>query len=191
MGLFDGDRPIDYFARGEVFGIAAIGGHPYLLEAKAVQDTVCYLFTGETFKEVLDRNDRFSSFFLSFAGRRFRSFKDIADRGEVLQETAYISHIDQALYKDPVICGSDTIVEKAVSLMDRNRVNSVVVVNGGLEPIGIFTHKDLRRAVLGVRAIQPGFPVHVLPGTNQASRCNSDRRFDADDPIGHKSSRHN
>ena len=148
VGLFEGEVPLDYLARGEVFGIVAGGGCPYAFEARAVQDTVCYLFAAEKFQEVFDRNDRFSSFFLSFIARRFRSFKEIAVRGEVLDETAYISHIDKALYKDAVVCRPDMIVEEAVSIMDVNCVSSIVVVDGGMKPIGIFTHKDLRRAVI-------------------------------------------
>jgi CBS domain-containing protein len=148
VGLFDGETPVDYLSKGEAFGIAEIGGAPYALKARAVQDTVCYLFSEGKFQEVFDRNDRFSSFFISFSARRFRSFKEIAVRGEVLDETTYFSHIDEALYKDPVVCGPDTIVEKAVSMMDYNRVSSIVVVDGAMKPLGIFTHKDLRRVVL-------------------------------------------
>jgi CBS domain-containing protein len=148
VGLFEGEVPVDYLSRGEVFGSFAVVGGPYALEARAVQDTVCYLFEAEKFQEVFDRNDRFSSFFLSFIARRFRTFKEIALRGEVLDETAYISHIDKALYKDPVVCGPDTIVEQAVSMMDSNCVSSIIVVDGAMKPIGIFTHKDLRRAVI-------------------------------------------
>jgi CBS domain-containing protein len=148
VGLFEGQTPVDYLARGEAFGIAAVGSHPYVFEARAVQDTVCYLIAADKFQEVFERNDRFSSFFLSFIARRFRSFKEIALRGEILDETAYISHIDKAIYKDPVVCGPDTIVEHAVSMMDSNCVSSIVVVDGSMKPIGIFTHKDLRRAVI-------------------------------------------
>lgn len=148
VGLFDGDAPVDYLSRGEAFGIAAVGGRPYVLEARAEQDTVCYLFAADKFQEVFERNERFSSFFLSLIARRFRSFKEIAVRGAVLDETAYISHIDKALYKDPVVCGPDTIVEQAVSMMDGNCVSSIVVVDSGMKPVGIFTHKDLRRAVI-------------------------------------------
>ena len=148
VGLFEGQAPVDYLSRGEAFGIAAVGGRPYVLEARAVQDTVCYLLAADKFQEVFERNDRFSSFFLSFIARRFRTFKEIALRGEVLDETAYISHIDKALYKDPVVCGPETIVEQAVSMMDSNCVSSIVVVDGAMKPVGIFTHKDLRRAVI-------------------------------------------
>src|SRR5208283_2067289 len=148
VGLFEGEAPVDYLSRGEAFGIAPVGARPYVLEARAVQDTVCYLIAADKFQEVFDRNDRFSSFFLSFIARRFRSFKEIAVRGAVLDETAYLSHIDKALYKDPVVCGPDTIVEQAVSLMDSNCVSSIVIVDGTMKPVGIFTHKDLRRAVI-------------------------------------------
>lgn len=148
VGLFDDEAPVDYLARGEVFGSVGVGGDPYALRARAVQDTVCYLFAEEKFQQVFASNDRFSSFFLSFFARRFRSFKEIAVRGEILDETAYFSYIDQALYKDPVVCWPNTIVQKAVSMMDYNRVSSVVVVDSGMKPAGIFTHKDLRRAVL-------------------------------------------
>ncbi len=148
VGLFEGQTPVDYLSRGETFGIDAVGGRSYVREARAVQDTVCYLLAADKFQEVFERNDRFSSFFLSFIARRFRTFKEIALRGEVLDETAYISHIDKALYKDPVVCAPDTIVEQAVSMMDSNCVSSIVVVDGAMKPIGIFTHKDLRRAVI-------------------------------------------
>ncbi len=167
VGLFESEMPVDYLSRGEVFGIAA-GGNPYALEARAVQDTVCYLFSAEKFEEVFDRNDRFSSFFLAFIARRFRSFKDIAAQGEVLDETAFTSHIERALYKDPVVCRPDTNVVQAVSVMDANGVSSIVVVDGAVKPIGIFTHKDLRRAVIAGAQSSPvsrfmSHPVKTMP----------------------------
>jgi CBS domain-containing protein len=168
VGLFDGEMPVDYLSRGEVFGIGDLGGKSYSLEARAVQDTVCYLVAAERFKEIFDRNQRFSSFFLTLLARSFRSFKDIAAQGQVLNETAFTSHIDKAIYKGPVVCGPDTTVEQAVSVMDSNCVSSVVVVDGGMKPVGIFTHKDLRRVVIACAQSSPisrfmSHPVRTRP----------------------------
>ncbi|NPA84451.1 MAG: CBS domain-containing protein [Crenarchaeota archaeon] len=50
------------------------------------------------------------------------------------------------LYREPVTCSPETSLKEAVHLMRLNDVGSVVVVRGG-KAVGIFTERDLVRAV--------------------------------------------
>jgi CBS domain-containing protein len=112
-----------------------------------MEDTVCYLVPAESFKKVLDTNQRFSGFFTTLIRRQFRSFRTLATDGKISEESALVLRIDSVLYKEPVVCRPDVSVREAVAKMDRHGVSSIVVVDDGMRPAGILTHKDLRRAV--------------------------------------------
>ncbi len=148
VGLFENDLPLDHFSKGEVFGIVSIRGKPYATTAKALEDTICYLIPADKFHDVLESNSRFSSFFASFVGRSFRSFKSIALDQQVPEEAVLVQEIDKIVYKDPVICGPGATVRDAVARMDQHGVSAIVIVDAEGQPEGIFTQKDLRRTVV-------------------------------------------
>lgn len=149
VGLFEEDEfPLDYFSRGEVFGILAAKGSPYSVTARAVEETICYLIPAEKFREVFEKNDRFSSFFASLVSRRFRSFRSIALDEDVPEEAVLVEEINRIVYKNPVTCTAETTVKEAVSRMDREGVSAIVIVDDDGHPTGIFTQRDLRKAVV-------------------------------------------
>lgn len=142
VGLFD-EEAVDYISKGEVFGIIAADAYPYLLTARAMEDTVCYLVRAGKFREVVIRNERFSSFFTTFISRRFRSFKSIASDKTMSQESAVVLDVEKVIYRRPVTCKSHETVGNAAAEMDKIRVSSIVVVDEDFRPVGILTHKDL------------------------------------------------
>ncbi len=147
VGLFD-DEAVDYIAKGEVFGIIASDGSPYLLTARAIEDTVCYMAPVERFREVVVRNERFSSFFTTFISRQFRSFKSIASDRTMIQESAVVLDVEKVIYRRPVTCAPGESVGNAASEMDRAKVNSIIVVDDDFKPVGILTHTDLRTVLI-------------------------------------------
>jgi len=148
VGLFDGETPLDYFSRGEVFGALSFQGERHLLTARAVEETVCYLIPSTSFREVMVLNERFSTFFASFMGRKLRSFRSMAKDKRLFREATLLLSIDGMVSRDPVTCREGATVYEAVARMDREQVSSIVVVDEQGHALGILTQADLRRVIL-------------------------------------------
>lgn len=148
VGLFDGETPLDYFSRGEIFGALSFKGERYLLTARAVEETVCYLMPASSFQEVLNRNERFSSFFTAFMGRKLRSFRSLVKDKRLFKEATLHLSIEGMISRDPVTCREDATVYEAVARMEQEHVSSIVVTDDQTRPLGIMTQADLRRVVL-------------------------------------------
>lgn len=148
VGLFDAEIAIDYISNGEIFGIISIRDFPYLFDARAIDDTVCYLIYSNQFKEVFSKNKRFSSFFSTFVKRRFHSFKEIASKKKLFEEATFVLDIEKIVYKKPVVFGPNTTIENAANEMINHSISSIVVIDKEMRPVGIFTDKDLRKVVL-------------------------------------------
>lgn len=155
VGLFDDEIAVDYISKGEIFGIISVRDFPYLLDARALEDTVCYLIYSENFKEVFEKNDRFSSFFSTFIKRRFHSFKKIASEKKFFEEATFVLDIEKIIYKKPVVAGPDMTVKNATVEMVNNSISSIVVVDKEMRPMGIFTEKDLRKVVIQGDKLHP------------------------------------
>ena len=155
VGLFDDKIAVDYISKGEIFGIISVRDFPYILDATALEDTVCYLIYSENFKEVFYKNKRFSSFFSTFIKRRFHSFKKIASEKKFFEEATFVLDIEKIIYKKPVVAGPGMTIENAAVEMINNSISSIVVVDNQMRPIGILTDKDLRKVVIQGDKLHP------------------------------------
>jgi CBS domain-containing protein len=148
IGLYDDESAIDYLSRGEIFGIMSVYGSKSNFYAIAMEESVCYATEIASFRIVFDKNKRFSDFFTTFLERRFRAFKTIASDRKIAEEASFVIEIQRILYKEPVVCKANDTVEFAASQMDRSAVSSVVIIDHLRKPIGILTHKDLRKVII-------------------------------------------
>jgi len=154
--LSEDDQPVDYISRGEPFGIMTLGtAYPFMLTARAVEDTICYLVQLEKFDEVFRNNKRFSSFFMTLIGRRFRHFRSIASEKKILEESAIALEVKRIIYRRPVMSKPDESVGSAAVEMDRRGVSSIIAVDETSKPVGILTHKDLRDVVIRGNRLDP------------------------------------
>ena len=148
VGLSDDEDVIDYLSRGEIFGIISLYGYPLNSTARAIEDTVCYAVAYPQFKTVFDTNERVASYFSTLLNRRFRSFKTIASDKKIIEEASFVLDVERIIYKNPVICSPELTIAGAASDMDKNSVSSIVVEDTNKKPIGILTHKDLRKVLI-------------------------------------------
>jgi CBS domain-containing protein len=155
VGLFDEEEAIDYLSRGEIFGIISLYGYPLNSTAKAIEDTVCYAVDYRQFKTIFDSNEKFASFFSTLLNRRFRSFKTVTSDKKILEEVSFVLEVERILYKKPVVCSPELTIADAASDMDRNSVSSIVVTDTNVMPIGILTHKDLRKVLIRGDRLDP------------------------------------
>lgn len=170
VGLFDDECAADYLSRGEVFGIMSIYGGQSNFTAIAVEESVCYTIEMVEFKKVFDKNSRFADFFTAFIDRRFRSFKTIASDKRFAEEASFVLELQRIVYKEPVVCKASDAVAFAASEMERHGVSSVVVIDDMRSPVGILTHKDLRKVVISGDKSDPvsaymSSPVTTIPAT--------------------------
>lgn len=147
VGLFD-DEVVDYLSKGEVFGIKSMYGIPLKFTVKTMEDTVCYLVAAKQFKAILDANERFASFFSTFINRSFRSFRSVASDKKILEEASFVLDVERIIYKKPVVCNDKTTLASAAAEMDKNAISSIIVIDDDIKPIGILTHKDLRKVIM-------------------------------------------
>jgi CBS domain-containing protein len=146
--LYDEDAVVDFISRGELLGLMASDGDEFLLSARAVEDTVCYLISTERYKDVLAANAKFSAFFTAIITRRFRSLKTALHDDKMLQESALVIDIERVLYRKPVVCKPNTTIGNAAAQMHAENVSSIVAVDDNFKPVGILTHKDLRKVLM-------------------------------------------
>ncbi|MEJ5349487.1 MAG: DUF294 nucleotidyltransferase-like domain-containing protein [Desulfosoma sp.] len=148
VGLYDGDELVDLVSKGEIFGLlSALHQTPSYYEARALEDSICYLIDGEAFEKVYRAHSAFASFFSTFIERRFRSFARLARQEESMQDGATGVLVETLVTKAPVTCAPERLVREAVSLMDAHGVGSVVVTEHD-QPVGILTNRDMRRVLV-------------------------------------------
>ena len=87
--------------------------------------------------------------------------------------------------RPPVVCGERTTVNDALTVMHAEGIGSIVVVDGGTRPVGIFTERDLIGVVLEAGVGRPIAEVmasdpYALPGhvpAYEAALAMIDRRI--------------
>ncbi len=148
IGLYDDETVIDYLTKDEIFGILTLFGRSMNVSAKALEETICYLITSRHFKTALEADKRFAEFFSTLINRRFRSFKAIAIDRKIVEEACFVLDVEKIIYKKPVTCSSDLAISSAAQKMESQAVSSIVAVDKDEKPIGILTHKDLKKVLI-------------------------------------------
>lgn len=148
VGIYDDGEMVDQISKGEIFALS----ERYDREAKAEEDTICYMIKRESFNEVMKKNRRFSEFFKSFEERKFRRVADLS-RDVAITDRVFLTRISELISKEPVVCYPHTSIKEAAIRMEMSGVGSIVVVTGDMRPIGILTSKDLRTFIIHGKSV--------------------------------------
>ncbi|WP_202319804.1 DUF294 nucleotidyltransferase-like domain-containing protein [Archaeoglobus neptunius] len=143
VGIYDDGELVDQISRGEIFGL----GDVYLKEAKAEEDTICYLIRKDVFKRLMEKNNRFQEFFRSFEEKKFSRITDIIKEDKIA-DRLFLTKVSELVTKSPVVCYPHTSIKNAALKMEMGGVGSIVVVTDDMKPVGILTSKDLRTFVI-------------------------------------------
>lgn len=141
---------------GDLFGIRPlIAEQPYVLTAKAAEQTLIYAIKADGLKKMIESNPKLGYYLAEnfavgignkygklFKGRIFLE-KDLTQIDTQLHEIQSINHS-----KKPVACAPDTPVQQAAIQMRDHRVGSILIANDDFQPIGILTDRDLRNRVV-------------------------------------------
>ncbi|SNS88929.1 putative nucleotidyltransferase substrate binding domain-containing protein [Pseudomonas segetis] len=160
QGLIRGARPHAAKANGETtfeittgecFPLSAlIGERATRTEHIAAQDSFCLLLRKAIFIKLFE----LSAPLRDFALRGVSSLLDQVNQQVQLRATESLgsqysldSKLSERLMRKPVSCAPDTTVREAVKIMHEQHVGSIVIVSQRLQPLGIFTLRDLRRVI--------------------------------------------
>ncbi len=141
---------VDVCDEGDVFGIRPlIAQTPYLLKARAQEESVIYAIDIKTFSPLMEKNHKVSLYLATnFAiGTSNMFFKNPKS------PTSDVSSIHTELFtvdtsKAPIFIDATKTIKDAASLMVQLNIGSVIICDVEQKPIGIITDKDLRIKVV-------------------------------------------
>ncbi len=146
---------------GETFPVGALlAGRAVTSVYRAAEDVFCFELSAADFAELL----AMSAVFKDFCTRRIAALFEQSNQAMQAQlaqtateQQSLSSSLADVLRRAPVTCAPETPLREVLTTMRELHVGSMVVVDGGNRPIGIFTlHDLLGRVVLsGVSIEQP------------------------------------
>ncbi len=159
---------------GECFPLAAlIGERATRTEHLAAEDTFCLLLPRTIFIKLFAQSNALRDFAL----RGVSSLLDQVNQQVQLRAVETLgaqysldTRLRDLAMRQPISCAPGTPLREAVKLMHEQHVGSVVIVDAGRKPLGIFTLRDLRRAVADGSAMDQPIdslmtpePFHLAP----------------------------
>ncbi|MBI5521500.1 MAG: cyclic nucleotide-binding/CBS domain-containing protein [Desulfarculus sp.] len=171
------DILVDQRGEGEYFGaVSLLQGSRALFRVTAREDLICYLLSGDAFRDLVARHPSLERHFGFGLARNLQAMRTAGQDpagglldGAGLDASLVQGRVAEVMTKDVLTCLPATPVKAAAHLMMVRRVGSVVVVEESGHPLGILTDSDLRSRVLaqGRSAGRPVLefmsqPVHAL-----------------------------
>lgn len=136
---------------GECFPLAAlIGERATRTEHLAAEDTFCLLLGKAAFIKLFSLSNPLRDFAL----RGVSSLLDQVNQQVQLRAVETLgaqysldTRLGELAMRQPISCAPATPLREAVKLMHEQHVGSIVIVDPAHKPLGIFTLRDLRRAI--------------------------------------------
>lgn len=151
----EGDEiTIDYRSEGEQFGIVSmVSGDRSRANVVAVEDTICYLIPRQRVLGLLGRNPKVNeyfvkSFFLNFIDKTYEETRKNRLLVGEAERVLFTTPVKDILGRKPVTADEGITIKEAAGMMAKERISSLVLVNGEQVPVGIITDRDLREKVV-------------------------------------------
>jgi CBS domain-containing protein len=152
------ETTVEFCDEGDVFGVLALlGKRPYILSAKAEENSLVYAIPVAVFDKILKENSQVSLYFAAgFASGQVVVRTDLSQgqKGRTLfsngqYENMLFSGNATVNYSSPVIsCRLGNTVAFAVGKMRTHKVGAIVILDESDYPKGIITDKDLRNRLI-------------------------------------------
>ena len=160
QGLVSGKRPAGEtgdgqntfeISRGECFPLAALlGERATRTEHIAAKDTFCLLLAKPAFVRLFSTCNPFRDFCL----RGVSSLLDQVNQQVQLRAAETLGSqyslettLGELAMREPLTCPPEETLQGAVRLMHQMQVGSIVIANADMQALGIFTLRDLRKAI--------------------------------------------
>lgn len=162
---------------GECFPMAALIGERATRTAHlAAEDTFCLLLDKAAFTRLFSQ----STPLRDFALRGVSSLLDQVNQQVQMRAVETLgsqysldTRLGELAMRQPISCAPQMPLRDAVRLMHEQQVGSIVIVDTGLRPQGIFTLRDLRRAVADgssleqpISSLMTQAPFHLPPNAS-------------------------
>ncbi|TBU92890.1 putative nucleotidyltransferase substrate binding domain-containing protein [Phytopseudomonas dryadis] len=172
-----GDETTFEISTGECFPMAALIGERATRTAHlAAEDTFCLLLDKSAFVKLFS----LSAPLRDFALRGVSSLLDQVNQQVQMRAVETLgsqysldTRLGELAMRQPIACAADTPLREAVKRMHEQQVGSIVIVDPDLRPLGIFTLRDLRRAVADgssleqpISGLMTRAPFHLPPGAS-------------------------
>ncbi len=144
---------IDYRGEGDSFGfLSLVSGDRSRANVVAAEDTLCYLIEKDLIVSLLEKNPSLTEFFLkSFLNKYIdRTYKEMRSRSLLYgggDKLLFTTPVRELIAREPVTAPSEISIKEAAEIMSRNRISSLVLMDGNA-PVGIITDRDLREKVV-------------------------------------------
>ncbi|ADH85657.1 putative nucleotidyltransferase substrate binding domain-containing protein [Desulfurivibrio alkaliphilus] len=145
----------DFRGEGEYFGaLPIIRNTRANLNVETVEDTFCFLFTKDAFRQLLDSSPRVSQYFLRSLSEKMinTAYAELRHhRVTPRTESAlflFSSQVGSSIKGEPKTIAANESVRRAAGRMAELQIGSLLVTNQAEEIIGIVTDKDLRTKVV-------------------------------------------
>jgi CBS domain-containing protein len=144
---------IDYRGEGDSFGfLSLVSGDRSRANVVAAEDTICYLVDKESVLRLLEKNPSLTEFFLkSFLNKYIdRTYKEMRSRSLLIgggDKLLFVTPVKEIISRPPITAPSDISIKEAAQIMSKNRISSLVLLDGDA-PVGIITDRDLRDKVV-------------------------------------------
>lgn len=162
---------------GEVFPIGSISGQRASTnEYTAIDDVFCYQLAAPDFFELMRMSPAFNLFctryIASLLGQsRLQLQSQFAQRAA--EQQTLNSPLSSLAKKVAVSVLPDVPIRQVLELMDSRRIGSMVVVDGEMKPVGVFTQSDvIKRIVLPGRSLD-GPISDVMSGEPHTLSCSA------------------
>jgi CBS domain-containing protein len=143
--ILDGGNLVDLIGEGEVFGAwSLVGGFSPTATVRAHEDATCFLIEPDDAKDILG-TARGMTFVVSSLRR---GLVDIS-RGRDTSAADRYRRVASLVRRPAVTCEAATTVADAAELMAREHLSSLLIPRD--DGLGIFTDRDLRTKIVGVR----------------------------------------
>ncbi len=160
IGEQDGNEAWIELHEGEAFPIGSLLSNRAAISVfRAQTDVFAYELSAEDFRALVHMSHPFQD----FCTRRLASLLEKSQRGiqaryasQVSEQQSLRSTLGSIVRRGPITCAPETPLREALETIQGNAISSIVVVEPGNVPVGIFTVRDLIGRV-------------ILPGTDLAT----------------------
>jgi CBS domain-containing protein len=138
---------VDECDEGDIFGLRALLRQgKYLLEATALEESIIYSISSQSWESYIAINQKASTFVMTSLASNSTNHKTPKESSHLIQNKAF-EQLQTAEYsKNPITTSINTSIREAATIMTDKKVGSIVITEN-LKPIGIITDKDLRTKV--------------------------------------------
>jgi CBS domain-containing protein len=171
----DNGTLVDRGGEGTAFGTTALDGQPSRFDVEAIEDSLLLVLPSVAFHELASAHPAVEDFFSQQRAVRLRHALQAMPHAEhpsaVLQ-----TRLRDLMRREPITTTGDATVREAAQLMARERVSSLLIVEGD-RLTGIVTDRDLRTRVLAA-GLDSSAPVSAMMTTDPVTAGPDDIAMD-------------